>query len=467
MATLIRRDASAAPRSIRLGQRLLTRIERRPVPALLLVMFAVLVLGIAQLWFHPPNFEFNWENRWWQIAVSVARGDGYVACKPIYFPFCGPGNQVTAMREPVPVLLFAFIARLTNESLLAAAASGLIVNLGTVIAVFLLTRELSNTRAGVLAAVLWGGYLLPIRLLYSSPSGDLLATLAITCGLFHYLRARRTDRRLHWVAAGIWLGLAILSRSAALIIVLVLSAAELLWAWADEPTSHRPLFRRLQPAALFALAWALTASPWYVRNYFAFDRPVVGSTLSGYYLYRQNHMLPSDNYLRFVSGAEFVPVLHEMIARRPDLAGNENEAEMDQVYREEGLRIIRAEPGRYLALSTYRFLMLWFNWGVKEVYRQQNTTGDHLIMLQHALLLAGGALGLRGRWRRAWPLATSVVAFSLVYMAMMAHMTYIVAIIPLLVALTAIAVSDIGAQVRRSLSRAMVDSHLEGAGAGR
>jgi hypothetical protein len=425
---------------------LLLWVERRPAPALLLIMLLVLILGIAQLWWHPPSFEFNWENRWWQIAVNVARGDGYVACKNIYFPFCGPVNQVTAMREPLPVLLFASIALLTNESLLAAAATGVIINLGIVVAVFLLTRELADSRTGVLAALLWACYLPPIRLFYSQPSGDLLATLAITCGLFYFLRARSTGRQSDWLAAGAWLGLAILSRSVALIIPLVLTAGQMFRPHAAKATSLRSL-------ALFTLAWAVIASPWYVRNYLAFGRPVIGSTLSGYYLYRQNHMLPSDNYLRFVSGAEFVPVLHEMIARRPDLHGTENEAAMDQVYREEALRIIRAEPLRYLALSAYRFFMLWFNWGVKEVYHQRNTAGDYLTMIQHALLLAGGAVGLRGRWRRGWPLAVSVVAFSLLYMAVMTHLPYIVAVIPLLVALSAIACTAIGAQVRTALSR--------------
>lgn len=427
-------------------RRLLTWVEDHPASALLLIMLLTLVLGIAQLRLHPPGWDFNWENRWWQIAVNVARGDGYVSCKPMYFPFCGPANQVTAMREPLPVLLFALIALVTGESLLAAAAAGVIVNLGTVVAVFFLTRELADTRTAVLAALLWGCYLPPVRLFYAQPSGDLLAALAVTSGVFHFLRARRTGRRSDWLAAGVWLGLAILSRSAALIIALVLTAGQLLRPHAALTTSPRASGRSLRPVALFALAWALTASPWLVRNYLAFDRPVIGSTLSGYYLYRQNHMLPSDKYLRFVSGGEFVPVLHQMIARRPDLRGTENEAAMSQVYREEALRIIRAEPLRYVVLSAYRFLILWFNWGVKGAYGQQDTPGDYLTMIQHALLLAGGAVGLRGRWRRAWPLAASVAALSLLYMAVMALVTYVVAVVPLLVALSAIACTDIASK---------------------
>jgi hypothetical protein len=418
-----------------------------PRSALLLIISVVIVMGMAHLWLSPPDFEFNWENRWWQIAVNVARGDGYIACKPIYFPFCGPGNDITAMREPLPVLLFALIALVTRESLIVAAAAGVVLNAAIVVAVFFLTRELANTRAGLVAALLWACYLPPILVFYVQPAGDLLATLATTWGVFHFLRARRTGRRFDWIAAGIWLGLGILSRSSVLIIAVVLSIIQIVQPRPSSATSHRSVIRGLRPAFWFVLAWALIASPWYIRNYVAFGRPIIGSTLSGYYLYRQNHTLPTDNYLRFVTGGEFVPVLRGMIARRPDLRGTENEAEMDQVYRREALHIIRAKPLRYLALSAYRSLVLWFNWGVRAAYRQQNTAGDVLIMIQHALLLVGAALGFRRLWRRAWPLAAVVVSFSLTYMAVMAHVTYILPVVPLLVAVTAC--TAVSASMRR------------------
>ena len=421
-----------------------TWVDTHPMHALMLIMLLTLVLGVAKLWLDPPSFEFNWENRWWQIALNVARGDGYVACKTNYFPFCGPTNQVTAMREPLPVLLFALIALLTNESLLAAAATGVLVNLAIVVAVFYLARELADTRTGLLAALLWAFYLAPIRLFYSQVSGDLLATLGLTCGLVYFLRARRTERWWDWLAAGVCIGLAILSRSAVLIVALALTAGLILWPYSHRVMPRHSRDRNLRPLILFTIAWALIISPWLIRNTVAFDRPVIGSTLSGYYLYRQSYMLPTDNYLRFVSGGEFEPVLQEMVTQRSDLQGTENEAQMDQIYREEALRIIGVEPLRYTALSAYRFLMLWFNWKVNAVYGKHNAVGDYVIMIQHALLLGAGIIGLRGRWRQAWPLAVSVVAFSLLYMAVMAHLPYIVPVVPLLVAFSAITCVQVG-----------------------
>jgi hypothetical protein len=406
-----------------------------PQLALGLMVLLAAVLAVIKLGLDRPSFEFNWENRWWQIALNVSRGEGYVACKEIYFPFCGPDNQVTAMREPLPVLLYAAIARLTAESLLAAAVAGVAANLALIIAVYYLAREVAGVKTALAAALMWTLYLAPVRLFYSQLSGDLLATLATTVSFVFFMRALRVGRPAFWLAAGVALGVAILSRSALLAVALALTAGLVVWPGRERLGGTAG---RLWPAALFAVAWLVTMSPWVIRNGLVFGRPVVGSTLAGYYLLRQNHMLQEATYLRFVSGGEFAPVLEEIIAWRGDLDGDENEAEMDAVYRQEALAIIAAEPGRYLALSAYRFLMLWFNWGVNEVYGKTNTAGDYLILVQHALLLMAGVAGLAGRWRQAWPLAAAVAAFSLLCMAVMAHLPYVVPAVAPLVVLAAL-----------------------------
>lgn len=200
-------------------------------------------------------------------------------------------------------------------------------------------------------------------------------------------------------------------------------------------------------------------STWIIRNTIVFERPVIGSTLSGYYLYRQNHTLPTDDYFRFVSGGEFLPVIHEMVSRRPELTGSENEAQMNEVYMQEGIQIIKAYPLRYLALSAYRFTMLWFNWRVNEVYGKVNTAGDYVMVIQHLFLLAGGLIGLRGRFQQVWPLVLSVFAFSGLYMAVMAHLPYIIPVVPGLVALSAIAILQMRSSLAKTLNRSEKATH--------
>jgi 4-amino-4-deoxy-L-arabinose transferase-like glycosyltransferase len=182
-----------------------------------LVALVALVVDISALHFVPPTADRGETPHWWPLVQNVAHGRGYVACLPEYFPFCGPTNEVTAQREPLPVLLFAAMARLTGDSLAAAAAVEVAVNLATLCGAFLLARELAGVRAGLLAALAWAAYLPAIQLL-PQVSGDLPATLAVTCGLYCFLRAQRTGRAADWLLTGAWLGVGALSRSAVLVV---------------------------------------------------------------------------------------------------------------------------------------------------------------------------------------------------------------------------------------------------------
>jgi hypothetical protein len=140
-------------------------------------------------------------------------------------------------------------------------------------------------------------------------------------------------------------------------------------------------------------------------------------------------------------------VLHESISRQPELTGFENEAQMNEIYLQEGIQIIKAYPLRYLALSAYRFTMLWFNWRVNEVYGKPDTAGDHLMVLQNLFLLVGGMIGLRGR-------------FSGLYMAVMAHLPYIIPVVPGLVVLTAIALTQLATLVVRMFAQSARAIHV-------
>ena len=95
---------------------------------------------------HPPDLDSGETSHWWPIVLNVAQGRGYCGCFPEYFPFCGPANQVTAAREPVPVLLFAAVARLTTGSLLPAALVETALNSGILIGIFLLAQRLAGPR---------------------------------------------------------------------------------------------------------------------------------------------------------------------------------------------------------------------------------------------------------------------------------------------------------------------------------
>jgi len=397
---------------------------------LAVVLLFALVVDAGWLWTHPPSLDSGETSHWWPIVVNVAQGRGYSGCFQEYFPFCGPANQVTAAREPVPVFLFAAVARLTKGSLLPAFVMEIALNSGVLIGIFLLAQRLAGPHVAALAALLWSLYPPALELILQV-SGELAAALAVVWGLFFLDRARRTRHARDWLSAGACIGLGTLSRSAVMVLAPALGLVEFL----RPSVAPRERWRAV---VLFGSIFLLTMSPWVARNHAVFGHPVLGTTLGGYNLYRHNYLLPSRDYLRVVAGAEGDRALRELIARRPDLRRTENEAEMNGVYAQEALHIIGAWPLRYLHLCAHRFLPLWFNWGVLEAYGVGLKLRDYLVGGEQALLLllAIGGLGYLGC--EAWPLAASVAAYSAAHMLVNGQLRYIVPVMPLIMVLSAV-----------------------------
>lgn len=422
------------------------RIDHHPFRVLGLICLLALILNVGDFLI-PPSAPLGDTSQWWELALNIAHGRGYVACYRWYFPLCGATNQVTVAREPLPALLFAGIALLIHEGVRTMAASQLLMNLLILLGIFFLARELGNVRAALLAALLWALYLPAIGTI-EELGGDLLATLWVTWGLFLFLRALRTNGARYWVAAGVCIGFGVLSRSTVLVIAAALGAGLILWP-NTAIHSLRARVANLRPLALFMIAGGLTLLPWAVRNYMAFGRVVISSSLVGYNLYRYNYSLPTDNYLRYVAGTEGATAISALVARRTDLQGTENEVQMDALYRDEAIRIIVANPLHYMLLSGYRFLFLWFNWGVKNAYAEGLHAVDYFLMIEQLVLLVAATIGLRGKWRQAWPLAVGVISLTFACMAVDARLRYILPAMPLTVSLASLAFTRVEQQWRR------------------
>src|SRR4029079_15811151 len=95
---------------------------------------------------------------------------------------------------------------------------------------YYLTHAWADSRSAVFASFLWAIYL-PALELIPQISGDLLAALCTSLGILFTLRARKTQRTRDWLITGIFLGLAVLSRSATLVIALVVIGGQIIESW--------------------------------------------------------------------------------------------------------------------------------------------------------------------------------------------------------------------------------------------
>lgn len=413
-----------------------TWLETRSRTALAIACAIALVLGLWKANSQESPMTLGQTDNFWPIANNLLDGKGYSLCYPFYFPFCTNGEATpTAMREPVPVLLFAASAAVSGRSLLFTMHVQVLLFVGTVLLTFLFVRGISGKRAAALAALAWAAYL-PVSGLLNQLSADITGTFFLLLSACLLLKAQEKNTLGSWMLAGASIGVAALSRSALLLMALP-------WCYAA--------FRSAGGFAKWRTAWLpplvlgcsmlLVMSPWALRNQQVFGKAWLGTSMNGYNIWRMNMQVGTDQPLHYVSSFEADTLSKQLLARRTDLLGTENEAAMDKVYSAEAMSAIKSDPVHYVKLCAYRALQLFTNVGVKQTYGAALTMADYASLAQQLLYLG---LGFTGLWMLrkkglVWIMAIALQVAG--YSAMVAQMRYIIPVMPFFLAFGACALS--------------------------
>ena len=364
----------------------------------------------------------------WTIAAHVYQGKGYTACDTNYLPFCPNGNQLTAMREPVPVLMFAGIM-LIDPSPVAGVALEMLLYVSVIYLLYASLRQQGRVFA-LAAAALWA-LSLPVVQVVGDGTGDLEAAFWLAAGLLAFQKARGSHRTWHWVCAGLFLGLAALSRS-----VLLAVAGGLVVGMLFERGLGN--FRsRIRHASTLVVVLGLTFAPWVLRNQIVFGAPIFGTTLTGYNLYRQNYIVGNADFHPHYVGAKEAERAVRTLVVGSDLHGNESEQQMQSYYMQQGLQLISAHPIEYLRLVFFRISALWFNSTVKAAYGERLDAQDAAMVLEQTFLLIASIVGAWLHRSRLWPFSLGVILSSTAYILVTAQVRYLVEILPLVVVIAA------------------------------
>ena len=397
---------------------------------ILIILLLALGMRLYVLFAYEVPLE---KTRRQEIATLVAKRRNLTFCNT-YFPFCGTGNNTTASVEPLPILTFAaIIAVFKTHAEYFGILIQMILGLASIgVLYFLIRLLLRDHRPAFLGAFLWGLYVPLILETEASLKGEAFFILFLLLGMLSIVIGMRKKHILIWLVAGSCLGLAALSRSVLIYFIPVLCLALLV-------TPIMTVRRRLLNIGLTILAFVVVMTPWTVRNFNAFNAFIPGVTLSGYNLYRHNHILEDDGYLRYVYNREMKAAQIQLLEENADiLRGDENEYEMDQIYRQEAVKIILANPFRYLLLSLYRFIPLWTNYGVRYGYISDVTWNISGLVNLIFLSLASISL-VRRRGKRPpeiIPIATLIIFYTLSYMLVNARMRFIIPLIPFVLVFT-------------------------------
>lgn len=400
--------------------------------ATLILTILLLALGIRLYVLFAYEVPLE-KTRRQEIATLVAKRRELSFCNT-YFPFCGPKNNATASVEPLPILIFAaIIIVFKTHAEYFGILTQMTLGLASIGVLYLTIRLLfKNHRPAFLGAFLWGVYVPLILETEASIKGEAFFILFLLLGMFFIILGLGKKNISIWLVAGLCLGLAALSRSVLIYFIPVLSIGLLV-------TPIMAVKRRILNIGLTILAFVVVMTPWTVRNFNVFKAFVPGVTLNGYNLYRHNHILEEDGYLRYVYNREMKPAQQQLLEDNVGiLRGDENEYEMDQFYRHEALKIILANPFRYLLLSLYRFIPLWTNYGVRYGYISDLTWNISGLVNLVFLAFAGFSIFRRRGIRppEIIPIVTLIFFYQLSYMLVNARMRFIIPLIPFILVFT-------------------------------
>lgn len=401
---------------------------------LVISLLLVLVVDTFVISRRPLHLSDGISSTWWMIIQNVESGVGYKACDNHYIPNCDITDQTTAMREPIPVFFFAIVGKLTGNSTLAFQFSQVFFNLMICWFMYLLTSKLGNSTLGLIASFGWAVYLSAVHTLLHI-SSDLIAGFFVIAGVLSLTRALARKTFKAWLLFGALFGLAVLSRSSTLLIFSILMAGSFLYVVLSG------LRREWYRPALAIVMFGLVVAPWVTRNEFVFGKPVIGTTLVGYNLYRYNAIAANEAPPHYVGPGEGYREVQQLVARTAELRQPINEARVDEIFQKEAWKIIRSNWEEYVELVLFRPIPLWFNIGIPDQYGEQMALFDYLIVVQQTILLITFLIAIWKGDGYIRLLAGSILFFMLGYLAVDSQLRYMIAVMPIIISISVIGVA--------------------------
>ena len=198
-----------------------------------------------------------------QTAAYLAHGQGYVT------PFLGKGTPAaTALHPPVFPVVLAVLDVLGLQSADVHRIALAFISSGGIVAMGFLGRRLMSPATGLLAAGI--AAFSPV---WVQPSGKVLSEsvylVVVPLLLLAALRSIERPSRLRLAAVGLMIGVAALTRSEALSLIVLLGIPVVLFA-------TRPWKERARFGLIVLAGFALVVGPWLIRN----DVELGGFTLS-------------------------------------------------------------------------------------------------------------------------------------------------------------------------------------------
>lgn len=366
---------------------------RRLTPVLVVALGLRLVYSLLIVKTRPllgDGLEFH------TLAHSIADAQRYAQAS-----FLTPDDiRPTADKPPLYPLVLSVFTLIGGHGWIPHHVAGALIGTGTVAVIALLGRRVAGPTAGLIAGGLAAVYPMLIAADGSYRSESLYALLIASTLLAAYaLRDSPTARRA--ALCGVLVGLATLTRGEALLLLgLVVFPAALLAV---------PRRRALALTAVAGAVAVAVLTPWLVRCWVQFDRPVYVSTNSG-------GLLAGANCEKTYHGEWLGQWRFDCLAPPKTT----NEAEASAALAADGIEYAREHAGRLPVVLTVRLLRSWElyrprqQWTIEHFFEGRDLRVQQLGVAMYFLLVALALAGARRLRARAEPLRVLAAPFVLV-----------------------------------------------------
>ncbi len=378
----------------------------------------VLYIVLAHSYRFSVAYWFHWEMA--NLAYSLALGHGFSS------PFggdTGPSAWTAPLYPWIIALAFRLFGICSSGAAFALLVFNSVFSALTSWTIYRIARRLFNETVAVWSGWVWA--LLPYAIYWSvtwiwetTLSAFLLSLLFMLT-----LEMEGDDRLLSWLSYGLLWGIVALTNTS------VIAWLPFSGCWLAYQL-HRRGKRYLVPAVASALVFWATLTPWLVRNYSVFDKPVFIRGDFGVELRTGNNPQAQGWW---------VPTYHPgnnsfAYERYKQMGEAAFDAEQAQLAKE----WMAQNPGRFLVVSFRRFIFFWAG-----IPRGGLDQVKNLLFLASSLLAIGGLLlAAKRRVHGVFLFATLLGFYPLIYYVTFPTPRYRHAIDPELVILAVFLISS-------------------------
>jgi len=350
------------------------------------------------------NFSFGWEMG--RIGQSLAKGEG----------FSNPFNETTgptAWESPLYPFVIAGVFKLLGiygrGSAIVLLAINSLFSALTCIPIFLIAKRCFNLTVALWTAWLWA--LVPFVTYWCTRWVWETSLAALLLTLIFWLALTLEDRIGSWpwfLFGGLW-GIAALTNTS----LLGFLPASGLWAWYRRAKSGKRSFAGVLLAAAIFFA---CLTPWIARNYHVFGKFIFIRSNFGAELRIGNGPYADGTWQEYLHPTQDV---FEM--QRYKTLG---EVGYVALRKQEAIRFIRQNPGRFLWLDVKRFVYYWGGVPRASQIPALAPCKNSVFLASTVLALWGLGRALRRRRPGAWLFFWLIVCYPLVFYLVFPHPRY-------------------------------------------